>query len=102
MKPLAVGTVVTYHGSLSVNPDRKWVVRGHNDPKTMFRTQELAGAVAESNMDAETLLGNTYPDGVAYEIWPKDVLYKFGNRCHSVYRVRRDSLTPVEGKDDGR
>jgi hypothetical protein len=93
MKPLAIGTVVDYTGSLSDGSGRQYIVRGHSTPR------EAAKAYPQI---PEELLGEAYPDGVAYEIWPADMLYKFGNRCHSVYRVRRDSLTPVEGKDDGR
>lgn len=96
MTPYRIGTRVTYHGSLSNGTDREYIIRGHGNPVEMFAPQELAQAVAASNVeDAETLLANTYPDGVAYEIWPADVLYKFGNRCYSVVRVRRDSITPL-------
>ena len=70
------GTRVLYHGQVHV-------VRGYND--LSLRTDLPPEAVTEG-----------YPDGTAYELWPEDVPFKFGNREQATYFVRRTSFEPVE------
>ena len=79
MIPYPVGTIVTYHGSHSRDPSRHWIIRGHAEPRDGLKDYAV-----------------NYPDGVAYMIWPVDVMYKFGNRCYSVVQVRRISLKIVD------
>lgn len=77
-KPLPVGTVVTYHGSLSDGTERRYVITEHEEPRAGLPGPEIS-----------------YPDGVAYVIWPEGMPRKFGNRMYAVYQVRRPSLTVV-------
>ncbi len=37
-----------------------------------------------------------YPDGVAYNLWPAGVPFRFGLRDRAIYFVRRRSITIVE------
>lgn len=80
MKPIPVGTLVDYHGS---HKHGRYVVTAHHCPHDMFPRSEWDE------------VGEYYPDGVAYEIWPEGMERKFGNRDYMVYRVRRSSLTVV-------
>jgi hypothetical protein len=92
MEPIPVGTVVTYHGSLSYDPEKRYVIMAHQNPEEMFTVTEMVLLLR-----SETL-AEAYPDGVAYTIWPEGMPQKFGLREHMIYRiyrVRRGSLTEV-------
>lgn len=80
MEPIPVGAIVDYRGSLRHG---RYVVTAHEDPKTLFPVSQ------------HYLIADSYPDGVAYQIWPEGMPQKFGNREHMAYRVRRKSLTLV-------
>jgi hypothetical protein len=82
--PIPVGTVVTYHGSLSCDPDKRYVITAHCNPQEMFPEDFWAKYAQE--------LSDAYPDGVAYTIWPEGMPQEFGLREYMVYRVRRGSL----------
>lgn len=84
-EPYEIGSVVDYHGS---HAHGRYVITSHQDPQQLFPA------------DKWDQLADAYPDGVAYEIWKEGVLRKFGNRVHSVYRVRRDSLTPAGKREE--
>lgn len=66
--PVPVGTMVRYH-------DRVYEVVEHQEPR-------------EGTPDPVV----SYPDGVAYVLWPVDVPKKFGNRDQSFVQVRRESF----------
>lgn len=81
MEPIPVGSVVQYRGS---HTHGEYVVVAHRDP---------AGPLFPPL--SPEILADAYPDGVAYEIWLRSVLRRFGNRMYMVTRVRRRSLTPT-------
>lgn len=80
VKPIAIGTLVDYHGSCKHG---RYIVTAHHCPHDLFPRNEWDE------------VKDYYPDGVAYEIWPEGMVGKFGLRHLSVYRVRRSSLTVV-------
>ena len=84
MEPIPVGTDVLYQGS---HAHGTYVVVAHHAPDD-----------SRYPYIPPDVLADAYPDGVAYEIWLKGVLVKFGNRDYSVHRVRRGSLTPIGEK----
>lgn len=71
-----VSSRVSYRGGI-------WVVRAYND---LTQRQDLTPQEIEQH----------YPDGVGYELWPEDVPYKFGERSHAMYYVRRSSFEVLE------
>lgn len=75
IEPLPIGAVVEYHGSHSHDKTLLYVITGHEKPHPDVYDPEFY-----------------YPDGVAYTLWERGVLRKFGNRHHAVYQVRRSSL----------
>lgn len=70
--PLPVGTIVDYTGSFAHG---RYVITGHGIPRADVPNPET-----------------NYPDGVAYEIWPEGLPYKFGLRKMLVFQVRRTSI----------
>lgn len=87
MEPLAIGTVVDYHGS---HTHGRYVVVEHHNPEDLFSDEEIVIATFVH----ETTLSEAYPDGVAYSILPVGMEYRFGNmRTYGISRVRRGSLT---------
>lgn len=77
---IPVGTHVRYHGE-------EWIIRAHND---LARHTKLFPAVESEYWQKQ------FPDGIGYELWPLDVLYKFGNRCYSRTYVRRRSFEVID------
>lgn len=113
MEPIAIGTLVFYHGSLGTHAadcpnglDKfrqiadqgkckgcaRYVVTAHHDPEKLFSAKELE-KIAEAYPSGG--LAERYPDGVAYEIWPEGMEPRIGLREYMVYRVKRSSLTVV-------
>ena len=89
MNPIPIGTLVDYRGS-EIYSHGRYVITGHQDPLNVLSSKEL-------DLITDTCtLADVYPDGVAYVIWKYGVLQKFGNRMHSVSRVRRGSLSIAE------
>jgi hypothetical protein len=80
-----VGTRVRYHGSVR-HLRGEYEVIGYSDLSTRHDLPEEA--IAEH-----------WPDGIAYELWPVGVEFKFGNRDQAVYFVRRASFTVLEEAD---
>ncbi len=95
MKPIAIGTLVDYHGS---HKHGRYVVTAHHDPATLFTAQEVEWLEKERWPGG---LAERHPDGVCYEIWPEGMEQSWRNREHMVYRVKRASLTVVSCTREG-
>lgn len=87
MNPIPVGTVVDYHGS---QKHGRYVIISHEDPDGAFTASELI-QIAKGDQTLE----DSYPDGVAYGLFPEGMERSYRNRGYAVYRVRRKSLTVV-------
>lgn len=74
--PLAVGTLVDYHGSVEYMRGRYRITNVRTAKDLLPRMQ--------------------FSDGVVYSLWKEGVPEKFGLREHSLSFVRRDSFTPVK------
>jgi hypothetical protein len=78
--PLPIGTKVNYHGSYKTLHG-EYIIWGVIDSEALRHLRR--GHFEE------------YIDGVGYEIWPSNVLHKWGNREQAIHYVRRGSITPV-------
>lgn len=87
--PVPLGVLVEY------NRGRVYEVVGHQLPESHPSLGFLQALGAE--------MDETYPDGVAYSLWPVGVPKKFGNRNASYHYVRRTSFTVVKelAQEDG-
>lgn len=87
MDPIPVGTVV-----IRISDGKRYVIIAHDRPEELFRTSEIRQMLEEG-----LTIEGSYPDGVAYQIFPEGMSRKFGNlRDYTVFRVRRKSLTEAD------
>jgi hypothetical protein len=76
------GTIVQYHGSKSY-------MHGYYFVSGYYDVEVLRPDLTAEEKD------KYYPDGEAYELWPLDMPFKFGNRENGLFSVRRGSFTPT-------
>ena len=82
MDKLPIGTIVDYHGSLTYMHGQ-YEVDGYSDLSSK-RSRYGDGLVDEH-----------YSHGFAYNLWPRGVPKKFGNRDQAIYFARPESVTVV-------